>query len=71
MKLTECFDGFFEGVFAEAMPDKDAFSESQRAAFVDEGFDIESGVGACDGEADCVGAGIDGGYVNRFRHEGP
>jgi hypothetical protein len=71
MKLAKSFEALFEDVFAEAVADKDAFAETQGAAFVDEGFDIESGIGASDGEADCVGAGIDGGYVDRFRHEGP
>jgi hypothetical protein len=70
-ELTEGFDAFFEDVFAEAMADKDAFAEAQGVALVDEGFDIEGGIDASDREADCVGAGIDGGYVDRFWHEGP
>ena len=68
---AEGFDAFFEDVFAEAMAYEDAFAEAQRAALVDEGFDIESGIGASDREADCIGAGIDSGYVDRFRHVGP
>jgi hypothetical protein len=71
MKPAEGFDAFLEDVLTETVADKNAFAEAQGAAFGDEGFDVESGIGPSDGEADCVGAGIDSGYVDRFRHAGP
>jgi hypothetical protein len=68
MKVAEGFDALFEDVFTKAVADEDAFAKAQGAAFADKGFDVESGIGASDGEADCIGAGIDGGYVDRFGH---
>ena len=47
---------------------EDAFAKAQGAAFADKGFDVERGIGASDREADCIGAGIDGGNVDRLRH---
>src|SRR6267143_458484 len=46
-----------------------ASREAEGKAFVDERFDIESGIGASDGQADGVGAGVDGGDVYRLGHE--
>ena len=69
VKMAEGFDASLENFFAEAMADENAFAETERKAFVDERFDIESGEGADDGQADGVGAGVDGGDVDRIGHE--
>src|SRR5580692_8287921 len=68
VKVAKGFDGFLEKIFAEAMADENAFAEAQREAFVDERFDIERGKGADDGQADGVGAGVDGGDMDRLGH---
>jgi len=69
VEMAKCFDGFLENFFAEAVANENAFAEAEGKAFVDERFDIESGIGASDGQADGVGAGVDGGDVYRLGHE--
>jgi len=68
VKMAEGFDAFLENFFAEAMAEEDAFAEAEGKAFVDERLDVESGEGADDGQADGVGAGVDGGDVDRLGH---
>src|SRR5208283_4153840 len=70
LEMDEGFDAFFQQAFGEAMTDEDAFAEAQGITLVEEGFDVERGIGASDGEADRVGASVDGGDVNRLRHDG-
>src|ERR1700719_3461725 len=69
VQMAKGFDGFLENFFAEAVADEDAFAETEGEAFVDEGLDIESGKGAGDGQADGIGAGVNGGDVDRLGHE--
>jgi hypothetical protein len=69
VKMTKGFDTFLEDFFAKAMADENAFAEAERKTFVDERFDIESRKGADDGQADGVGAGVDGGDVDRLGHD--
>ena len=66
LEMDECFYTFFQQVFTEAMTKENAFAEAQGIALVDKRFDVEGGIGAGDGEADCVGAGVDGGDVDRL-----
>src|SRR3974390_1911685 len=67
-KMTECFDGFLQKVFGKAMAYEHTFPQAEGIALADERFDIESGIGAGNGQAYGIGAGIDGGNVDRLRH---
>ena len=66
LEMTESLDGFFEKFFAEAVANENTFAETQRVTFIVERFDVERGVGAGDGQTHGVGAGVDGGDVNRL-----
>ncbi len=68
LEVTECLYAFFENIFGETVAEKNAFAEAQRIALAVERFDIEGGIGAGDGKAHCVGAGIDRRDVNWLRH---
>jgi len=70
VKVAERFYSLFEKIFAEAVAQKHAFAETKRISFVDQGFDVERGVGARDGEAHGIGARVDGGDMNRLGHFG-
>ena len=67
-KLAKDFDALLEDFFAETVTDKHAFPKAQRAALRHQRFDIESGIGARNGQAHCIGAGVDGGDVDGLRH---
>ena len=67
-KIPECFNGFFEDVFTETRPQKDVFSEAKRVAFRLQGFNVQCGICTRHGEAHGIGAGVDGGDVDRFRY---
>ena len=68
VETAEDLDTFLEDFLAEAMTDENTFAETERAAFGDQRLDIESGVGAGYGQADGIGAGVDGGDMNGLRH---
>ncbi len=68
VKMAEGFHTLFENFLGEAMANKNTFAQAQRIAFGDERFNIEAGIGASDGQADCIGAGVDGGDMNGIWH---
>jgi len=67
--VAEGFDAPLENFLAEAVADEDAFPKTEGDAFVDKRFDIERGECPGDGQADGIGAGVDGGDVDRLGHE--
>src|SRR2546429_359826 len=67
-KIPECFNGFFEDVFTKTRPQKDVFPEAKRVAFRLQGFNVQGRIRARYGEAHGIGAGVDGGDVDRFRY---
>ena len=68
VEMAEGFDTLLENLLGEPMADKNTFAEAQGIAFGDERFNIETGISAGDGQADCIGAGVDGGDVNGLGH---
>jgi hypothetical protein len=50
------------------MADKNAFTKAKRVALADKRFDVQCRIGARNGQAYGIGAGIDGGNVDRLRH---
>ena len=68
LEVTKRLHAFFKNVFGETVTEKNTFAEAQRVAFAVERFDVESGIGARDGKAHCVGAGVDRRDVNWLGH---
>ena len=68
-KVAEGLDALIQQFFTEAVAHEDAFAQPQRIALRGQGLDVQGGIGAGDGEADCIGAGVDGGDVDRLRHD--
>src|SRR6266481_4141023 len=68
--MTKRLDAFLEGFFAETVPHKNAFPQAQRVAFRVQWLDIQGGISARHREAHSVGAGVDGGNMNRLGHFG-
>jgi hypothetical protein len=66
--MTEGFCSFFENFFTKAMPQENALAETQGIPFVMHRLDIERGIRPRDGQAESIGAGVDGGNVNRLGH---
>ena len=69
-EMPEGLPGFLESFFAEAMPQKNTFAQPQGIALRVQRFDVQSRIGAHDGESDGVRAGVNGRDVNRLRHAG-
>src|SRR5260370_34126218 len=65
-EMTKRLDAFLEGFFAETVPHKNAFPQAQRVAFRVQWLDIQGGISARHREAHSVGAGVDGGNMNRL-----
>src|SRR5208337_129718 len=68
-KAAEGLDALIQKFFAEAVAHEDAFAQPQRIALRGQRLDVQSRIGAGDGEADRIGAGVDGGDVDRLRHD--
>ena len=69
-EVAKSLRSFLENVFAEAIADEYAFTETKRIPLVVQRFDIQSRVRANNGQAHGIGTGVDRGNVNRFGHSG-
>ena len=68
VEMAKGFHTLFENFLDETMADKNTFAKAQRIAFSDERFNIEARISAGNRQADCIGAGVDGGDVNGLWH---
>lgn len=71
VEVAKRLHSFFQNVFAKTMANEDTLTKTKRIPFVDQNLDIKSGISTGNGQADRVGAGIDGGDMNRLGHEYP
>ena len=67
-KMLKRLRGFFEYIFAEAVTNKHALAQTQRVPLVMQRLNVQSGVGAYDGKADGIRAGVNCRDVNRIGH---
>src|SRR5208337_1776988 len=68
-KVAEGLDAPTQKFFAEAVAHEDAFAQPQRIALRGQRLDVQSRISAGHGEADRIGAGVNGGDVDRLRHD--